>query len=97
MFLCLQVPKNPIAHQVFCLCVRVRVCVVCLSMFHSGNGGPPAIALILIKVFLCTEECVRMCVCLFSCACCVSSLMGWCGEQLIHAALAWLWLSFRMV
>lgn len=47
MFLCLQVPTNPIAHQVFCVFVSV-----CLSfVYHSGNGDPPAIALILIKVF----------------------------------------------
>lgn len=55
MFLCLQVPTNPIAHQVF-------VCQsVCLFVFHSGDGGPHAIALILIKVF-----CVRkVCVCVY--------------------------------
>ena len=52
MSLCLQVPTNPIAHQVFCVCVCVSESeCVRLSVYHSGNRGPPASALILIKVF----------------------------------------------
>lgn len=33
-----------------CVCQGQSVCVR-LSVYHSGNGGPPAIALILITVF----------------------------------------------
>lgn len=87
MFLCLQVPTNPIAHQVFCLFVRV-----CLSfVYHSGNGDPPAIALILIKVSCVTKsECVfLLCMlCLITKGVVVDSF---------SAAPAWLWLLFRVI
>lgn len=43
-------------------------CVCVLSMYHSGNGGTPAIAVILIKVLCVTRsECVSECVCVLMC------------------------------
>lgn len=60
---------------------------VCVFVYHSGNGGPPATAVILIKVFFCfVKSSVSVCYCVlvlvFCLACCfVSSLrlMWWTG------------------
>lgn len=65
MFLCLQVPTNPIAHQVFCVCVGVCVSI-CVQQWdwwptcyrcHPDHG------------VMCERRCV--CVCVRLCMLCL--------------------------
>ncbi len=70
------------------MCVRVRVCA-CLSVYHSGNGGPPAITHILIRVFcIMRSECVCFNVCVFLCMLCLITEDGVVGSLFQCSSLA---------